>query len=146
MPAFFLVACKKNDPPPEASKLELLTGGKWQLTHFYYQAASDNIRNDFLNTYYTACELDDIYEFTTDNALIRSSGKDSCTGEPPYGIESSNWEIDSLLTQIVLAVPFGFTTTYKINTLNAQTLQLEQDAKNYVEEDVIYTYVFKAAE
>ncbi len=77
-----LFSCKKDSSEPDISNYELLAGRKWQLTNLYYEKIGDEVKSDYTSFYYEECELDDLYEFKTDNSLERSVDKRSVLSQP----------------------------------------------------------------
>ena len=138
-----LNSCKKEATIKE-SKMDLLTGTKWQLTNLYHQEVGDNTISDFLSVYYNNCELDDSYHFTKDHSFFRRDSTKTCSAPPHFGLYGgSRWAADSAFLKIAFtSQPYSY--NMEIKTLNETTLELNHSVIDYFLNKVIFTYRFRA--
>jgi len=138
-----LTACSKNNSAPSLTSLELLTGRNWQMIHEYTQIVGEPDKVDFITGDYTPCELDDVYRFIPNNALIRSDSSIVCNSTL-HGFWDSQWGTDSAFTHLYISLPFNYSYDFTILQLDVQTLQLQTRITDYLQNQVDYTYVFKS--
>jgi|GEM_PF-1580635 hypothetical protein len=144
----YFVSCKKDDKPqPTPDRLQLITQTNWQLTNEFYEKKGDpNSRSDLFTTDYAACERDDIYRFQDNGSLYRSDSAVSCgNGYHPFGFYTGGaWSTNANVDTMGLEMFMAFKYLFNIQKVDQNTLELRQDQKNYFDEDVSYTWRFKA--
>ncbi|MEY4595449.1 MAG: hypothetical protein RIQ47_1859 [Bacteroidota bacterium] len=120
----FFSACSKDDDnnnttvPP--TKFELLTSHGWRLTAFY----EDGV--DMTNQYFSACELDNIFNYNTDYSYSIDEGPTKCSPGDPQIIETGVWAFANNQTMLV----------YEPGTPGeAETTIIQLDATNFKYED-----------
>jgi hypothetical protein len=138
-----LSSCKKESAVQE-SKLDLLTGRKWQLTNLYHQEVGDRTISDFLSIHYSTCELDDSYHFTQDHSFFRRDSTKICTVDPHFGLYGgSTWAADSAFSKISFTSML-YHYDMEIKTLNETTLELSHSMVDYFLKKIIFTYRFRS--
>lgn len=143
--AVLLMNCKK-ETVQQVSRMDLLTGRKWQLDKLLYSVKDEPKTLDFTSAAYRNCELDDVYEFNKNGIFTRSDGLTRCGNivlHGPYG--TSNWVADSALTKLDIELFTRYSYKLKVIALSDTQLQLERATTNYLQQDVLYTFYFKSA-
>ncbi len=143
-----LNSCSKDKVTDNAkeSKLELLTGRKWQLTNLFHQEPADNTISDFTTIHYKSCEMDDSYNFTKDHEFFRRDSTNKCVNDPHFGLYgSSNWQTDSTFSTIVFTT-LRYRYDMEIKTLTENTLELRHAMIDYFNTRIFYTYRFKSVQ
>ncbi|MGZ5135958.1 MAG: hypothetical protein ACXWCG_12445, partial [Flavitalea sp.] len=143
---FFLIvlACCKKENAFGKSKMDLLTGTKWQLTNLYHQEVGDNTIYDFLSIYYDSCERDDSYHFTKDHLFFRRDSTKVCAVDPHFGLYGgSGWAADSAFSKITFTSML-YSYDMEIKSLNENLLELNHSVIDYFLNKVIFTYRFRA--
>ena len=136
-------SCKK-ETPLTGSRIDLLTGAKWQLTNLYHQEVGQRTIVDLLSIHYSSCELDDSYHFTRDHSFFRRDSVEICSSDPHFGLYgASSWTADSALTKISFTSMF-YHYDMEIKTLNKSTLELSHSMVDYFLKKIIYTYRFRS--
>ena len=143
-----ITSCGKEDKPaPTPDRLQLITQTNWQLTNEFYEKKSDpTSRVDLFTIDYAACEQDDIYRFQENGSLVRSDSANSCgSGYHPFGFFTGGaWYTNNNVDTMGLELFMSFKYLFNIQKVDQSTLELRQDQKNYFDEDVSYTFRFKA--
>lgn len=140
-------ACSKETQPAPTDRNKLLTETNWQLTNEFYEKKGDaSSRVDLFTNDYVECERDDIYRFQPDGILYRSDSALSCgTGYHPFGFFTGGaWNTNAKVDTMGLELFMAFKYLFNIQKLDQNSLELRQDQKNYFDEDVSYTWRFKA--
>jgi hypothetical protein len=126
------------------SKLELLTGRRWQLTNLFHQEPGDNTISDFTTIHYKSCEMDDNYNFTKDHEFFRRDSTVKCVNDPQFGLYgNATWQADTAFSTIVFTtLPYRY--NMEIKTLTENTLELKHATIDYFNNKIFYTYRFKS--
>jgi hypothetical protein len=94
-----LSGCSKDDNNDNTTvaptKFELLTSHGWRLTAFY----EDGV--DMTSQYFTACELDNIFNYNTDYSYTVDEGPTKCDPADPQIIETGVWAFANNQTMLV---------------------------------------------
>jgi hypothetical protein len=144
VPAIF-IHCSKDEPSAPVTRLELLTGHKWKIDKLLYSVKGDPVVVTYTNAVYKTCELDDEYSFRKDGSFLRTDGTNLCGSVALYGpYGTSNWSADSSLTNLSVGLTFYYDYKYKVVNLTATELRLEMSTVDYLQQQVLYTYYFKA--
>jgi hypothetical protein len=139
-----MVSCQKEAVPTE-SKLDLLTGRKWQLTNLYHQEVGDNIVSDFTEIHYNDCELDDSYHFAKDYSFFRRDSSNVCLVSPHFGLfGGAKWSVDSDFYEISFDSFPVYAYRMEIKTLTKSTLELSHRVIDYFQKEIIFTYRFRS--
>jgi hypothetical protein len=139
-----ITSCQKEIAVKE-SKLDLLTGKKWQLTNLYHQEAGDNTVSDFTSIHYNDCELDDSYHFRKDNIFFRRDSTNVCPVAPHFGLYGgAGWSVDSAFYKISFDSFPNYRYNMEIKTLTETTLELKHDMLDYFQKKITFTYRFRS--
>lgn len=138
-----VLACQK-EPVLVENRLDLLTGRDWQLTQLLY-SVDNSTPGDIRNVVLKDCEKDDRYRFRKDFVFQRVDSTISCGGLSVYGpYEEASWGTDSLVTTLVIDKFFSYHYDFTIKQLSSRTLELEQATTDYLQQKVVYNWIFIA--
>lgn len=137
------ISCQK-EPLLVEKRIDLLTGRDWQLTQLLY-SVDNSTPGDILDVVQKDCEKDDRYRFRKDNVFLRLDSTISCGGLSVYGpYDDAFWGADSLVTTLVINKVFTYQYDFKIKQLSSRTLELEQATTDYLQQKVVYNWIFTA--
>lgn len=138
------ISCRKESSPKE-SRIDLLTGRKWQLMNLYFQEKGDNAASDFTSIHYKTCEMDDSYHFTKGNVFFRRDSTETCSVNPSFGLfGAAEWTTDSVFSKITFNSFPAYRYNMEIKTLNENTLELTHLMRDYFLKEITFTYRFRA--
>jgi hypothetical protein len=138
-------SCDKDAPvtQPKAFSRATLTAHPWKLKALLYRKKGDSQNSDFTNFVYKSCELDDIYIFTPDSAFEREENNDVCTSTGYFGLwGQGNWQGNGDLTKLTVENGLVYLINFNVLELNNTSFILEEPTRDYLENDIVYTYEF----
>jgi|KBSMisStaDraftv2_1062788.scaffolds.fasta_scaffold13354_4 hypothetical protein len=138
-----ICSCHKDAAEkPKIFSREILTMHPWKIKALLYREKGGTTNNDFTTHVYKPCELDDTYIFAPDSTFTREDNNDVCTSSGYFGLwGQGNWEDNDDLTELSVIETFGV-INFNVLELNDSSLILEQPTKDYLQNDIIYTYEF----
>lgn len=124
--------CKKETNEPQVVTYSVADlAGSYMLTSIKYRA-HDTPEEDITDTYFTTCELDNVYELKTDMTF---SYVDAGTVCDPEGSYNNTWQLDGAL----LSFDFYNMTIQKFDGKNLEGILTEtQNGHTHT-----YTYTFE---
>lgn len=133
---------KEATEKPKVFSREMLTAHPWKIKALLYREEGSSTNNDFTTHVYKPCELDDTYIFTPDSTFTREDNNNVCTTSGYFGPwGQGNWEGNGNLTELSIIETFDV-INFNVLELNDSSLILEQPTKDYLQNDIIYTYEF----
>ncbi len=111
-------ACKKDEDKPAdvtgAARMTTLTAKDWLVTGYTLNGA-----NAF-NSFFEACERDDVYKFTAAKKYIELTGATKCAGETTDTVDQSTFSFNADYSKLIID---GDTATVK--SFNENSFSLE---------------------
>lgn len=121
---FLFLGCGKDDNANKTtnpiSRMELITGHGWKLNKFY----EDGI--DVTNTYFSACEIDNIFTYKTDYTYVIDEGPSKCLPTDPQIIETGTWAFANNQNILVYEPGLAGETSVNITQLDANNFKYEE--------------------
>jgi hypothetical protein len=142
--AFVVYSCHKEVPveQPKGFSRAMLTAHAWKIKTVLYRKKSDSTNIDF-TTIYQPCELDDIYIFAPDSTFEREDNTDVCVAPEEFGLwGQGNWTGNGDLTKLTVTNGLIFLINFNVLELNDTSLILEEPTRDYLQNDIVYTYEF----
>ncbi len=144
LPLFGVLFSCQKEPLLVEKRFDLLTGRDWQLTQLLY-SVDNSTPGDIRDVVLKDCEKDDRYRFRKDFVFQRVDSTHSCGGLSVYGpYEEASWGTDSLVTTLVIDKFFSYHYDFTIKQLSSKTLELEQATTDYLQQKVVYNWIFTA--
>ena len=147
---FFLVSiliiasCHKENTP-QKSKVELLTGTRWQFDRLLYEKPPGSIPSDFSTAIFLPCELDDIFQFKQDGSFVSNENTIICNPPTNGFLTAFNGGGWSLSQGDTLAIMAGLNKQmFLLTNISTSALELKQTMKDYFQEEFTYRFQFKA--
>lgn len=138
-----LFSCQK-EPVLVEKRIDLLTGRDWQLKQLLY-SVDNSTPGDIYDVVMKDCEKDDRYRFRNDNVFLRIDSTNSCGAVSVYGpYGDAFWGSDSTVSTLVINKVFTYSYSFRIKQLSSRTLELEQSTTDYLQQKVVYNWIFTA--
>ena len=140
------IVCTKKTLSDNQKKV-FLSNKSWLLTNVFYQLKSDPSGVDFTDILYKNCSLDDSYHFYEDGKFERRDSMLVC-GQSyvpfgPYG--RSSWNINETFTILQVTMPLTYNFEFEIVSISNERMVLKQYLRDYLQQDIVHTFYFKAA-
>lgn len=137
------ISCQK-EPVLVEKRIDLLTGRDWQLIQLLY-SVDNSTPGDIADVVFKDCERDDRFRFRKDQVFQRIDSTNSCGGLSVYGpYDDAFWGSDSTVSSLVIDKVFTYRYEFKIKQLSSRTLELEQTTTDYLQQKVVYNWIFTA--
>ena len=138
-----LIACKKESVETKYSASQVLTPGQWQLKKLSVETPPGSGAADITSATFDPCELDDIIEFKTGGQFSCTENTNVCARNSGifYNMNGGGW---SLSGDTVLTIVAGYNIQiFKLGTITANSVELQQTSTNYLGELTRHTFLIK---
>ncbi|HTN46049.1 MAG TPA: lipocalin family protein [Flavipsychrobacter sp.] len=133
-------ACKKDEKDNKSAS-EHLTAAKWMVESGSLRMQGpgvDTTENLFEGA--EACDMDDVWSYTSDFKYTISEGATKCDPSNPDVSDQGVWTLINNNSKLVIVSTDGYADTADINVLNGSTFQI---SSKEVDDDYTYTYSIK---
>ena len=138
-----LISCQKESVEIEYSASQVLTPGQWQLKKLSVESPPGSGAADITSATFDPCELDDIIEFKTGGQFSCTENTNVCARNSGifYNMNGGGW---SLSGDTVLTIVAGYNIQiFKLGTITANSVELQQTSTNYLGELTRHTFLIK---
>ena len=138
-------SCQKENIIVQKSKLELLTGTRWQLEILWYEQPPGSAAINYTSALFLPCEMDDTFQFRQDGSFVSSGNTIICN--PPHTdmftfYNGGGWTLSQGDTLVFEA---GFNKqTFILTSISTTALELKQRSFDYFQSEFVYRFEFKA--
>ena len=141
---FLTTSCHKENVA-QKSKMELLTGTRWQFYILLYEQPPGSTPIDYSSGLFLQCELDDIFQFKQDGSFISSQNTIMCNPSHTDVLtyyDGGGW---SLSQGDTLDLTAGLNKqTFLLSSITTTDLELKQTSADYFQNLYTYRFQFKA--
>lgn len=128
-------------PADTTPKINYVLAKTWRVTAFTQGNETTNTHSDLFTSGFPNCQKDDVYTFTSPDALKVSTGNNKCAASETD--KTGTWDLNNNSTQFTLNNPAqtitGLNGEFSVVEITASKIELKQEVNGSV-----YTITFSA--